>query len=69
MKKILVLVVCAFVLSACSSDYIVSTKGGQMIKTQGKPKLDKDTGMYRYTDIDGNDVLIKQDEVVQIMER
>ncbi|MBK1700067.1 YgdI/YgdR family lipoprotein [Thiococcus pfennigii] len=68
MKKILVLMVCAVALSACGSHYMVTTESGQEIKTQGKPKLDEDTGMYRYKDIDGHDVLIKQDEVMQIKE-
>ncbi|AGA90341.1 Bacterial protein of unknown function (DUF903) [Thioflavicoccus mobilis 8321] len=68
MNKIIVVMVCVAALSACGSDYVISTKSGQMIETEGKPKLDQDTGMYRYKDIDGNDVLINRDEVVQIKE-
>ncbi|MBL0814570.1 YgdI/YgdR family lipoprotein, partial [Klebsiella michiganensis] len=53
MKKSL-MVVCAgamlALLAGCSSNYVMTTKSGQTIVTQGKPKLDKDTGMTSYTD-------------------
>ena len=57
MKKSL-MVVCAgamlALLAGCSSNYVMTTKSGQTIVTQGKPKLDKDTGMTSYTDESGN---------------
>ena len=53
MKRTL-MVVCAgamlALLAGCSSNYVMTTKSGQTIVTQGKPKLDKDTGMTSYTD-------------------
>ncbi|MDQ5892706.1 MAG: hypothetical protein QG613_1577, partial [Pseudomonadota bacterium] len=39
-----------FTLAGCSSDYVMATKEGQMLLTQGKPVLDKDTGLLSYTD-------------------
>lgn len=47
----------------------MSTKDGKMIATDSKPKLDKTTGMYRYYDEDGREIMIKQDDVTQIIER
>ena len=34
-----------FTLAGCTTDYVMTTKSGQTITTQGKPILDKDTGM------------------------
>ena len=32
-------------LSACSSNYVISTNDGHMITTAGKPAIDKETGI------------------------
>ena len=69
MKKLMMILVCALGLVACSSQYIMSTKDGKMITTDSKPKLDESTGMYRYYDTEGREVMIKKDDVIQIMER
>lgn len=69
MKQILIALCCALVLVGCSSQYIMSTKDGRMITTDSKPKLDEDTGMYRYYDAEGREMLIKKDDITQIMER
>lgn len=69
MKKLMMILVCALALVACSSQYIMSTKDGKMITTDSKPKLDESTGMYRYYDTEGREVMIKKDDVTQIMER
>jgi uncharacterized protein YcfL len=69
MKKLMMILVCALGLVACSSQYIMSTKDGKMITTESKPKLDESTGMYRYFDHEGREVMIKKDDVTQIMER
>lgn len=69
MKKLMMIMVCALGLVACSSQYIMSTKDGKMITTDSKPKLDESTGMYRYYDAEGREVMFKQDDVTQIMER
>ncbi len=71
MKKSL-MVVCAgamlALLAGCSSNYVMTTKSGQTIVTQGKPKLDKDTGMTSYTDESGNQRQIYSSDVAQLVE-
>lgn len=53
----------------CSSDYVMSTKDGRMILTDGKPEVDDDTGLVSYRDREGNQMQINRDEVSQIIER
>ncbi|WP_421262110.1 YgdI/YgdR family lipoprotein [Aeromonas jandaei] len=69
MKQLMMILICTLGLVACSSQYIMSTKDGKMITTDSKPKLDESTGMYRYYDTEGREVMIKKDDVTQIMER
>lgn len=59
----------AFAVSGCSSDYVMSTKDGRMILTDGKPEVDVDTGLVSYRDREGNQMQINRDEVSQIIER
>ncbi|MFB6326467.1 DUF903 domain-containing protein [Pantoea deleyi] len=56
-------------LSGCSSDYVMATKDGRMIMTEGKPSIDKETGLVEYTDQTGHAVQINSDEVSTIIER
>jgi major membrane immunogen (membrane-anchored lipoprotein) len=71
MKLLLTAVVTSLtLLTACgSTQYIMSTKEGRMIVTDGKPRLDERTGMYTYYDSEGKAASIRKDEVTQIMER
>jgi len=64
-----VLIFAAVTLSGCSSDYVMATKDGQMIMTEGKPTIDKETGLVKYTDQAGHEVQINGDEVSTIIER
>lgn len=59
----------AFAVSGCSSDYVMSTKDGRMILTDGKPEVDDDTGLVSYRDREGNQMQINREEVSQIIER
>ena len=59
----------ACAVSGCSSDYVMSTKDGRMILTDGKPEVDDDTGLVSYRDQQGNKMQINRDEVSQIIER
>lgn len=43
-----------FMLAGCTTHYVMATKSGQTIVTQGKPQLDNETGMTSYTDQEGN---------------
>ena len=67
-RLVAVLVAMVF-LAGCASEYIISTKTGVMIPTQGKPSLDSKTGMYTYKDQEGRKSTINKDEVNQILER
>ena len=72
MKKMLMMTSAAllvFGLAGCASDYVISTEDGNMILTDGKPKLDKSTGLLSYTDEQGNERQINNDNVSQVMER
>jgi len=69
MKQLMMILVCALGLAACSSQYIMSTKDGKMINTQRKAKVEEGPGKLRYYDHEGREVMIKQDDVTQILER
>ncbi len=47
--------------------YVMTTKNGQTIVTQGKPQLDKETGMTSYTDQEGNQREINSNDVAQLI--
>lgn len=56
-------------LSGCSSDYVMATKDGRMIMTEGKPTIDQETGLVQYTDRSGHEMQINGDEVSTMIER
>ncbi|WP_099350200.1 YgdI/YgdR family lipoprotein [Erwinia amylovora] len=56
-------------ISGCSSDYVMATKDGKMIMTDGKPQIDKETGLVKYTDQYGHELQINGDEVSSMVER
>ncbi|MFI8417452.1 YgdI/YgdR family lipoprotein [Serratia sp. NPDC078593] len=56
-------------LAGCSSDYVMATKDGNMILTQGKPEIDKDTGLISYQDETGNNRQINGDQVSHMIKR
>ncbi|MBK4714907.1 MULTISPECIES: YgdI/YgdR family lipoprotein [Tenebrionibacter/Tenebrionicola group] len=58
-----------FAVSGCTSDYVMATKDGRMILTEGKPEIDDDTGLVKYRDIQGNEMQINRNDVSQIIER
>lgn len=63
------LMLVALTLSGCSSNYVMATKDGRMIMTDGKPSIDKETGLVQYTDEKGHEMQINGDEVSTIIER
>lgn len=69
MKKLILAACCVLSLTGCSSEYIIATTDGQLISTDGKPRLDKDTDMYRFEDSEGRDQQIQKSSVKQIIER
>lgn len=57
-------------LAACgTTQYIMSTKSGEMIVTEGRPELNNETGMYEYRDAEGKRMQLNKGDVVQIIER
>lgn len=72
MKKVLSVVAVMgimFAVSACSSDYVISTNDGHMITTHGKPVKDKDTSLISYKDTDGSVHQVHQGDVKEIVEK
>ncbi|WP_207209678.1 YgdI/YgdR family lipoprotein [Pectobacterium zantedeschiae] len=67
--KMAVTLALLFTLVGCSSNYVMATKEGQMLLTQGKPVLDKDTGLLSYIDEQGNQKQINSDQISQIVQR
>lgn len=63
MKKWAVIISAAglvFAVSGYSSDYVMATKDGRMILTDGKPQVDDDTGLISCTDSQrGNETMTK----------
>jgi len=47
-------------VSGCSSDYVMATKDGRMLLTEGEPKIDDDTGMVSYRDPAGKEIQINR---------
>lgn len=68
--RVLTVIATALLLAACgSSQYLMSTNEGKIITSYSKPDLNEDTGMYEYEDVDGKEMSISKDQVVQIIER
>ncbi len=60
---------CVIGLTGCSSDYVMATKDGKMLITEGKPKIDEDTGLVQYVDQRGHKAQINSDEISSIIEK
>ncbi|MES2818165.1 MAG: YgdI/YgdR family lipoprotein [Pseudomonadota bacterium] len=69
MKKLILAACCLLSLAGCSSEHIIVTTDGQLLTSDGKPKLDKDTDMYRFEDSEGRDQQIPKSSIKQILER
>ncbi|WP_394244881.1 YgdI/YgdR family lipoprotein [Vibrio astriarenae] len=68
--RILTLLFISLFITACgTTQYLMSTNDGQIITSYGEPELNEETGMYEYEDVDGKEMSIAQEEVVQIIER
>lgn len=60
----------ALMLAACgSTQYIMSTKEGRLIVSDGKPELNEKADTYTYKDSEGRKTTIRKADIVQIMER
>ncbi|MCG7387351.1 MULTISPECIES: YgdI/YgdR family lipoprotein [Pantoea] len=66
MKKTLMLtgaLSLSLLLAGCANDHILHTNDGRTIVTQGKPKVDDDTGMITYKDVYGKEQQINRDTI------
>lgn len=69
-KFIPLLAVLAMTVSGCaSSEYIIGTKSGNLLRADGKPKLNEKTSMYEFKDKEGRSQAVAKDQVVDIIER
>jgi uncharacterized protein DUF903 len=70
LNKLIPILALAFVVGGCaSSEYIVGTKSGNLLRADGKPKLNEKTGMYEFQDKEGRTQSVAKDQVVDILER
>lgn len=69
MKHWIAALLCLATLSGCASEYLLITRDGQVFSSDGKPDLDKDTGMFEFEDQEGRKQQVPQTEVKQILER
>lgn len=53
-------------LAGCSSDHILQMKDGSTVVVQGKPRLDSATGMVIYTDENGQQQAVNQDQIKEM---
>ena len=68
MKPILALVAALLVLpnAGCMSRYDIVTNNNVRVLSKSKPRLDKATGVYHYTDVKGNKATIAAIRVREI---
>jgi hypothetical protein len=66
MKNVLLLLLGTVFLSGCMHHYDMTLVNGARITHVSKPKLDKATGTYTYTDIKGEKKSISAAKVVEI---
>jgi major membrane immunogen (membrane-anchored lipoprotein) len=71
MKKAAVISMVIFALMAlvaCSTPYRMMLKDNTVIEMADEPEFDMDTGFYEYETLDGKNVRVNKDQVVEIKE-
>ena len=66
MKKFLLLLLATVCLTGCMHNYDLTLVDGRRITRVSKPKLNKETGMYTFTNIKGEKRSINAGRVVEI---
>lgn len=66
MKNVLLLLLGTVFLTGCLHSYDMTMVGGLKVSHVSKPKLDKKTGLYTYTDARGEKRTISASRVVEI---
>ncbi|WP_380180877.1 YgdI/YgdR family lipoprotein [Kalamiella sp. sgz302252] len=66
-KRLLFPLIAAFtLLGGCSSDHILHMRDGSTKVVQGKPEIDKATGMVIYTDETGRQQAVNQADIEEM---
>lgn len=68
-KQTALALLCLAALTGCASEYLIVTNDGSVMTSDGKPELDKDTGMLEYEDSEGRKQQINSQTVKTIIER
>jgi hypothetical protein len=66
MKNVLVLLLASVFLAGCMHNYDLTLVNGMKITRVSKPKLDKETGVYTFTNIRGEKKSVSAARVVEI---
>ncbi|MCP1437269.1 hypothetical protein J3D56_000705 [Erwinia persicina] len=68
MKKLLLfpLIAVATLLSGCANDHIIHMRDGSTKVVEGKPEIDKATGMVIYTDESGRQQAVNQADIKEM---
>lgn len=56
----------SLLLAGCSSDHVMQMKDGSTVVVQGKPQVDSATGMVVYTDENGQQQAVNQDQIKEM---
>ena len=59
----------ALLAAYSATQYVIGTRTGQLIVSNGEPELDKKTNRYRFRDADGKDMAINAAAITQIIQR
>jgi len=71
MKKAAVIGMAVFTLmalAACSTPYRMMLKDGTVVEMADEPEFDQDTGFYEYKTLDGKNVRVNKDQIIEIKE-
>ncbi|WP_312042164.1 YgdI/YgdR family lipoprotein [Erwinia sp.] len=60
------LIAAAALLSGCANDHVIHMRDGSTKVVEGKPVLDKATGMVIYTDESGTQQAVQQSDIKEM---
>ncbi|MEB7885102.1 YgdI/YgdR family lipoprotein [Serratia fonticola] len=65
----LIVLTLALALAGCTSDYIITTKYGDILQAHGEPDTDRSSGMTSYTGMNGDYHLINTNDISGIVKK
>lgn len=69
MKHLILAACCVLGLAGCASEYLIITNDGTVLTSDGKPYMDKNSGLLEFQDADGRKQQIPQNTVRSVIER